>query len=89
MQQIQPKNYLVEAVLITIFCCQPFGIVGIVFASQVNSKYAAGNFEGAVQASKEAKKWTTWGFISGLIVGSLFLLIYGVIFYMAYENGEF
>ncbi|MES2882212.1 MAG: CD225/dispanin family protein, partial [Bacteroidota bacterium] len=38
----QPKNWLVESILVTIFCCLPFGIVGIVNAAQVNSKFAAG-----------------------------------------------
>lgn len=89
MEQPQPKNYLLESILITIFCCQPFGIVGIVFASQVNSKYAIGDYEGAVQASKEAKKWTKWGFITGLVAGILFLLIYGIIFFFALQSGEF
>ncbi len=27
-----PKNHLVEAILVTLFCCLPFGIVGIVNA---------------------------------------------------------
>lgn len=89
MNQIQPQNYLVESILVTIFCCQPFGIVGIVFASQVNSKYAVGDYDGAQRASEEAKKWMKWGLISGLIVGALFVLIYGVIFFIAYQNGEF
>lgn len=45
MDQTRPRNYLVESILVTIFCCQPFGIVGIVFASQVNSKHASGDYE--------------------------------------------
>jgi len=75
MDQIQPKNYLLESILVTMCCCQPFGIVGIVFASQVNSKYAAGDYLGAQQASNDAKKWVTWGFASGLVIiaGTLFL----------------
>ena len=89
MNQLQPKNYLIQSILITLFCCQPFGIVGIVFASQVNSKYSAGDYKGALQASKEAKKWTKWGFLSGIFLGILFLVIYGVIIFFAYENGEF
>ena len=40
-------NYLVQAILVTIFCCLPFGIVAIVFAAQVNSALAAGNYEAA------------------------------------------
>lgn len=89
MSQIQPKNYLVESILITIFCCQPFGIVGIVFASQVNSKFANGDYKGALQASKEAKKWTKWGFITGLVVAFLFIILYSGILFLAYKNGQF
>jgi hypothetical protein len=56
MNQNQPKNYLIESILVTIFCCMPFGIVGIVFAAQVNAKFDAGDYEGALKASKEANK---------------------------------
>jgi hypothetical protein len=69
-----PKNWLVEAILVTIFCCLPFGIVGIVFASQVNSKYSSGDYSGALQASREAGKWTKIGFwlgIAGAVIGIL------------------
>lgn len=89
MNEVRPQNYLVESILVTIFCCQPFGIVGIVFASQVNSKYALGDYEGAQRASEDAKKWMKWGLISGLIIGTLFLLIYGAFFFFAYQNGGF
>ena len=80
MNQIQPKNYLVEAILVTIFCCQPFGIVSIVYASQVNSKYASGDYEGAQISSKNAKKWMTWAIVTGLIISVGFLILYGTIF---------
>lgn len=75
MNQHPPKNYLIESILVTIFCCLPFGIVGIVFAAQVNSKYTLGDYTGAKQTSKEAKKWMTLGLVSGLVIG-LFYLIY-------------
>jgi len=64
---IQPKNWLVESILVTIFCCLPFGIVGIVFASQVNSKFAGGDYAGAEKASKEAGKWTKIGIFIGIV----------------------
>ncbi len=44
-----PDNYLVYAILTTLFCCLPFGIAGIVKAAQVSTKYQAGDYEGAVQ----------------------------------------
>jgi hypothetical protein len=74
MNQHQPKNYLIESILVTIFCCLPFGIVGIVFAAQVNAKFNAGDYEGAIKTSKEAKKWMNLGLISGLVIGLFYLI---------------
>ncbi|MBN8835891.1 MAG: CD225/dispanin family protein [Sphingobacteriia bacterium] len=80
-QPIQPKNWLVESTLVTIFCCLPFGIAGIVFASQVNTKYQAGDYEGALQASKDAAKWTKIGFwigLAGLLIYLIAFFFFGV-----------
>lgn len=49
------QNYLIPAILSTIFCCLPLGVVSIIFATQVNSKVAAGDMVGAAEASKKAK----------------------------------
>ena len=67
-EQVCPKTWMAESILVTVFCCLPFGIAGIVFASKVSSLYAAGNYEAALQASKDAGKWTKIGFIVGLVV---------------------
>ncbi|MBC8034244.1 MAG: CD225/dispanin family protein [Chitinophagaceae bacterium] len=87
-----PKNWLVESILVTIFCCLPFGIAGIVFASQVNSKYAAGDHTGAVEASKNAAKWTKIGFFVGLAVLVVYMIaIFGLGltgFWMAKNGGN-
>ncbi len=53
----QVPNYLVQAILVTIFCCLPFGIVSIVFAAQVNGKVALGDYAGAIESSNRAKTW--------------------------------
>lgn len=83
MEQAQPrpKNYLVESILVTIFCCLIFGIIGIVNASKVNSEYEAGNYEGALAASKQARTWTLWGFIIGLagfVIVAFMYLVMGI-----------
>ena len=44
----RPQNYLVWAILTTLFCCLPLGIVSIVFAAQVDGKLASGDYAGAV-----------------------------------------
>jgi len=71
----RPKNWLVESILVTLFCCLPFGIAGIVYASSVNSKYDIGDYEGAAIASKEAGKWTKVAFFVGIGVGVVYLLL--------------
>ena len=89
MDQNQPKNYLVGSIFATIFCCQPFGIVSIVYAAQVNSKFAAGDYEGALKASKNAKNWLMWAVISGTVVGVGILLLYGSIFAALISGNSF
>lgn len=77
--QNPPKNWLVESILITLFCCLPLGIVAIVNASKVNSAFASGNYDEAQKASLEAGKWVKWGLISGLVVGILYaIFIFGL-----------
>lgn len=51
-------NHLVMAILVTIFCCLPFGIVAIVYAAQVNGKLQSGDYAGAQEASKKAKTFS-------------------------------
>jgi len=67
------SNYLVPAILTTIFCCLPFGIVAIVYAAQVNSKLQAGDYNGAVHSSRNAKIWSWVSFGLGLILSLLIL----------------
>ena len=60
-------NHLVWAILVTIFCCLPFGIVPIVYAAQVNGFVAAGKIDSALQASESAKMWAWISFAVGLV----------------------
>ncbi|MFS8615478.1 MAG: CD225/dispanin family protein [Solitalea sp.] len=70
----RPKNWLVESILVTILCCLPFGIVGIIYAAGVNSKYDAGNYADALESSRQAGKWTKIGFFVGIAVILLYVL---------------
>jgi len=86
-QGVRPKNYLVESILVTIFCCLPLGVVGIVFATQVNSKYDTGDYAGAEKASKQAKQFMLWGLIVAVVALIVYFAIFGVaIFAMASEG---
>ena len=61
-------TYLAPAILTTLFCCLPFGIVSIVYAAQVNGKLAAGDRPGALQSSQNAKTWAWISFGTGLLL---------------------
>ena len=68
-------NYLVQAILVTLCCCLPFGIVAIVYAAQVSSKVQAGDIQGALDASGKAKMWCWIGFACGLVINLIFFAL--------------
>lgn len=75
--QTPPSNHLAMAIISTILCCNPLGIVSIVYASQVNSKFQAGDYAGAQKASKNAKTW--W--IVAIVLSFIAVIGYAVFFF--------
>jgi hypothetical protein len=67
-------NYLIPAIL-SLFCCWPLSIVAIIFAAQVNGKVAAGDIQGAMDASKKAKLFSFIAIGIGLAVGLIYLVL--------------
>ncbi len=69
-------NQLVWAILATLLCCLPTGIVAIVYAAKVDGLVAAGDYDGALSASNSAK---TWSIISAAVsIG--FVVLYVLFF---------
>jgi hypothetical protein len=73
--QVPVPSYLAPAILTTLFCCLPFGIVSIVYAAQVNGKLAAGDRAGALQSSQNAKTWAWLSFGFGMFIWIILLLL--------------
>ena len=71
----KPENYLVWAILSTVCCCLPFGIVSIVYAAKVDSLYTSKQYEAALEASGKDKMWAHIAAGSGVAVG----IIYGLL----------
>ncbi|HPU02063.1 MAG: hypothetical protein GX890_01720 [Firmicutes bacterium] len=67
-------NYLAWAILATIFCCQPLGIVAIVFAAQASSSLAAGNYEAALKTSTMARNWC----LAATVVGVVWIVLVSI-----------
>lgn len=80
LQGVAPRtieNNLVLAIVVTVLCCLPFGIVGIVYAAQVNARAQAGDIAGAEESARKARKWSLWGLGLGLIgYGAYALLVF-------------
>jgi Interferon-induced transmembrane protein/GYF domain 2 len=79
--EVPPKNWLIESILVTILCCLPLGIVGIIHATKVDTLWSSGQKEAALKASREAGKWVKIGAISGFVVIVLYvmLIVFGVV----------
>ena len=75
----RPQNYLVWAILATLFCCWPFGIPAIVFAAKVDSCWNKGDYAGAFDASKKAKMWTIISAACGGLVGIIYAIYFAVV----------
>lgn len=71
-------NHLVWAILATLFCCLPTGIVSIIHAAKVNGLVAAGDIAGAQAASASAKKWALWS-VGAWVVQILLVVVYVVL----------
>jgi hypothetical protein len=70
-----PKTWLAESILVTLFCCWPFGIPAIVNAAKVENRFYAGDIEGSMRASDAAKKWTLLSFWLGLAMIVLYIIL--------------
>jgi hypothetical protein len=74
-QGAPPNNNLVWAILSTVLCCLPLGVVAIVKSTQVSGLWAQGRFDDAQRAADDAKKFAMWGAIAGVVVAVIWVII--------------
>ncbi|AZA12840.1 CD225/dispanin family protein [Corynebacterium choanae] len=72
----KPENYLVWAILTTLFCCLPLGIVSIVYSTRVDSAWNVGNYQEAMDNSQKAKQFAIYSAIGVLVFPLLYLVIF-------------
>ncbi len=77
-------SYMVQAILVTFFCCMPLGIPAIIFASRVDGLIRMGNYTEARECSNKAKLWCWIGF--GLGIPANIISIIGL-FGSSFANG--
>ncbi len=74
--QREPENYLVWAILCTVLCCLPFGIVSIVYSTKVSGLWSSGRYGEAQEAANNAKKWAIIGAIVGVVANLIFVVLF-------------
>lgn len=78
---IKPDSGMVMAILSTILCCLPTGIVAIIKANDVDKLYFAGDYKGAEDAASSARTWAYVGVgiaVVGWLVYIIFFLLLGL-----------
>lgn len=73
---IPVKTWLAESIIVTIFCCMPFGIIGIVYAVKVQMMNTERQMDLARQYSDKAKNWLLWGVAAGFVAYVLTFAFY-------------
>jgi hypothetical protein len=71
----KPNNYLVWAILVTMLCCMPFGVVGLLKSLKVDRLWKEGDVAGAQRESESCKNFLIWGSIIGFIVDVLYFVL--------------
>lgn len=74
-QQPPPDNHMVWAILSTVMCCLPLGIVAIIKASKVEQLWYRGFHAEAQKAADEAKKWSIYSAVSIGVVVVLYIIL--------------
>lgn len=82
----KPPSYLAIAIISTILCCLPAGIVSIVYATKVNDAYMNEDYDGAQRASNNAKTWAIVSVVVALAGLIIYFAIFGVAFMTAFAN---
>lgn len=70
-----PPTNLVWAIISTICCCLPAGIVAIIYSVKVTNKYNMGDFKGAERASETSAWWCIAAIVLGIISAPLVYLL--------------
>ncbi|MCI0700061.1 MAG: CD225/dispanin family protein [Planctomycetia bacterium] len=81
-----PPNYLAQSILVTLCCCLIGGVVAIIHAAQVNSKWQQGDYAGARKASETAKMWCWLSFGIGIVTNAIAIVVQMM---MAQQGGGF
>ncbi|XP_038052857.1 proline-rich transmembrane protein 1-like [Patiria miniata] len=63
---VMPQDYFGLALFVTLCCCLPLGILGLIRSNDVRNRFLVGDIAGAEQASRQAKTYSYVGLGIGI-----------------------
>lgn len=86
----RPSTHMALSIIVTLCCCIPFGVVGIVYAAKVDPAWNAGRLQEAREYSRKARNWSLWGIGLTLLfyLAYIILIVAGVSWAMWWENTD-
>lgn len=74
----RPPTYLGWSIAMTVCCCLPAGVIGIIYSSMVSQRWMRGDVSGAVKASEYAQWCIILAFVLGLVCWPFQLMVQGM-----------
>ncbi|KAM6316193.1 proline rich transmembrane protein 1B [Podargus strigoides] len=78
----QPKDYMVESVLVTVFCCLLTGVVALVYSHETRAALGRGDMAQAKVASKKAQSLVLFSLLFGLFASISWVIYVLVALYL-------
>ncbi|NWI37678.1 PRT1B protein, partial [Picathartes gymnocephalus] len=69
-----PKDYMVESVLVTLFCCMVTGIIALVYSHETRAALARGDVAQAYVTSRKAQSLVLFSLLFGLLASIAWII---------------
>ncbi|KGL99035.1 Proline-rich transmembrane protein 1, partial [Charadrius vociferus] len=77
-----PKDYMVESVLVTIFCCLLTGLIALIYSHETRAALGRGDVAQANVASKRAQSLVLFSLLFGLFASISWVIYVLVALYL-------
>ncbi|XP_066111998.1 proline rich transmembrane protein 1B isoform X1 [Saccopteryx bilineata] len=77
-----PKDYMMESVLVTLFCCLLTGLIAIVYSHETRAALSRGDLAQAEEASRKARSLVLFSLLFGVFVSTSWVIYVLVALYL-------
>ncbi|XP_042637382.1 proline rich transmembrane protein 1B [Orycteropus afer afer] len=78
----RPKDYMMESVLVTLFCCLLTGLIAIVYSHETRAALSRGDLAQAEEASRKARSLVLFSLLFGVFVSTSWVIYVVVALYL-------